>query len=769
MRLKIDDWEKESTNFIRTRAYEEVLKQIDLHSCVVVTGSSGSGKSSIVRRVSVSLCKEKSYEMILISEPNELKKNYYPRRKTVFVLEDLCGKFTADVGKIRSWYSKATDVMEQINKDDACKILFSCRLQVYNDTKFSLLQSFKLYECNIISENICLNKDEKKKIFKSYLGSETITECILSRTIENFPLICKQFSFKKTDHDIEKYFQTPYDAYETELKYLKTHAEKKFCGLCLCIIFNNQLKEEYFITLLPKFKQTVADTCENIGIATFIPAASIREELDNVDKTYVNKHNGIYEICHDNLFDFMACYMGNLFPKCFIDHADSGFLRERFLWKGAIESDKRILENIVYFESCLLPFYIGRMILDWEEGKVLDVFYNINMTSESFRKMFLERLEGIGENKASTLAKIKNWAIDDFASGDTPLIVSALHGYVDLMKWLIDNQADVDEQREDGASALCMACEESHVKAVKILIENKADANLCKKEGSSPLDIACFFGIDGDTNIISELLQGKANVNYQNETKKNMTPLFMAVQRNFYDAASLLLEHGADHRICLSNGMSVLLVACQKNYIEIVRLLLEKKADPNIEKNDGNTPLFSASAMGFKDITELLLAEGADINKCLPSKEEITKDLEESPKALRRIKQSWVKIARSFGSRKTYDYIKRKGKNNITDYLFDVVAGSSPLHIACFMGHFEIIFSFLTNDQLLVDPRKQNGITPLYYACEIGHLKIIQVLLDNKADPNSCKDNQFTPLQIAKINKHDDVLSLLASQTSKLL
>lgn len=748
MRGKLQEWEENSNRFIRTKAYEKVLGKISSQSCVAVTGSSGSGKNAIVEQVAVSLCNENGYKMIMITEPFELKTYYTPGRKTLFIHKDLCGKITANEDQINKW-DLMKYVVDQVIKDNSCKLLFSCRLQVYNDSKFALLQTFTSCECNIISDELCLTTVEKKAIFKSYLESKYIEDDILSLT---FPFLCQQYP---TGED--KYFEMIYAAYEAEFDLLRGHAKTKFCGLCLCIIFNNQLKEIYFQIRSPEFTKIVKDTCYHIGLPRTTSATCLRDELDTLDKTYINKHDGLYKICHANLFDFMACYFGKKFPQYFIQHADNSFLRERFLCLKAFPSENCPKEKIVYIEDKFLPFYIKRMISDWKKGKISDVFYNIHMKCVSFRKEFLECLHEIDKNEAVDLANKKNCDIDDSASDDTPLIISALLGYVDIMKWLIDNEATINYQREDGASALSMACEKNYDDAVNVLLENKADVNLCTEEGASPLAIVCYF--HGNTHIIIELLNRGADVNGLNLKKNNMTPLIMASQKNFESAALTLLDKGADHRICLKNGMSALLVACQKRYKKLVTLLLEKDADPNVVKKDGNTPLFSACAMGFADIAELLLANGADISKCVYSKQSIIKALHETPKSLNRVKKSWVKIAKSFGSRKTNDFIARIGRNKILDYVFNVIAGSSPLHVACFMGHIDIVHLILSKRLPRVDLRKENGITPLFYACEIGHIDIIKVLLENKAY------HRISPLQIAKLNRNTGVLSLLKSYT----
>ncbi|CAC5386132.1 ANK [Mytilus coruscus] len=170
---------------------------------------------------------------------------------------------------------------------------------------------------------------------------------------------------------------------------------------------------------------------------------------------------------------------------------------------------------------------------------------------------------------------------------------------------------------------------------------------------------------------------------------------------------------------------------------------------------DGDTPLFAVSRMGFKDIAEILLENGADYHKCLHSEEAIAKSLKET-ESFENEKQAWLDDVIYFGSQTIATYIENKS----VDYVFSVFAGSSPLHVACFMGHIEIC-RLLTEKLSSVDIRKEDGTTPLFYACELGHLAIVRVLLDKGANPKIQRDDLSTPLTIAEVNGHTDVLSLL--------
>ena len=94
--------------------------------------------------------------------------------------------------------------------------------------------------------------------------------------------------------------------------------------------------------------------------------------------------------------------------------------------------------------------------------------------------------------------------------------------------------------------------------------------------------------------------------------RKNQTPLWYAVQKNYYDIVKELLERGAEvNKVCGNNKDTVLHKACENNNVEIVKLLLEYGADYTAYNLDLKTPL----AVATKEVKEAcyLMAEVSQV------------------------------------------------------------------------------------------------------------------------------------------------------------
>lgn len=92
------------------------------------------------------------------------------------------------------------------------------------------------------------------------------------------------------------------------------------------------------------------------------------------------------------------------------------------------------------------------------------------------------------------------------------------------------------------------------------------------------------------------------------------TPLHLACFFGGFEAATLLIERGADIHARSRNRMANMPIhtAAAGKRTAIVQLLLDKGADPNAQQYGGFTPLHHAVSHCDQGMTELLLAFGAD-------------------------------------------------------------------------------------------------------------------------------------------------------------
>lgn len=116
----------------------------------------------------------------------------------------------------------------------------------------------------------------------------------------------------------------------------------------------------------------------------------------------------------------------------------------------------------------------------------------------------------------------------------------------------------------------------------------------------------------GHTDVVRFLIERGAKLN---EQPGEVTPLIMAAWSGHQETVVVLLQAGSNPNAKDESGWSALTHAARKGYVDIARLLIEHGADVNVRLSDGNTPLSWAQAKKNQKMIDLLKSAGATENK----------------------------------------------------------------------------------------------------------------------------------------------------------
>jgi len=121
-------------------------------------------------------------------------------------------------------------------------------------------------------------------------------------------------------------------------------------------------------------------------------------------------------------------------------------------------------------------------------------------------------------------------------AGNTPLIYASTHGYYDIAKLLLENGADVNEYMEYGYSALYFASLHGNLEIVKLLIDFGAEINSSE---DSALAEACY---QGHFDVVKLLIENGADIN---AGYPNSKPIDQATKENHMKIVEYLKSKGA--------------------------------------------------------------------------------------------------------------------------------------------------------------------------------------------------------------------------------
>ena len=186
-----------------------------------------------------------------------------------------------------------------------------------------------------------------------------------------------------------------------------------------------------------------------------------------------------------------------------------------------------------------------------------------------------------------------------------PLWDAADRGDTRELKRLLEISTEELDQKQGELeiTPLYAAVDQSHLEVVKILLEHQANANLTTREGASPLYIAAEIG---SLDLVIALLQVDG-IKVDQPTIYGDTPLLIAVQEGYLEITAALIGAGADFSVRNLRKNTPLILASQEGHASIVRLLLDLGANPNEARTNEKSALHLAAIYNHIDVVNELL------------------------------------------------------------------------------------------------------------------------------------------------------------------
>lgn len=224
----------------------------------------------------------------------------------------------------------------------------------------------------------------------------------------------------------------------------------------------------------------------------------------------------------------------------------------------------------------------------------------------------------------------------DVVSNNTLLHTTIINNNNEAAQWLISKGASLEFCNSQGNNALILSVLHNNYQLIAFLLNTGANKKVKNLEGENPALIAL---LNKNTNILSVLVGSeiaalpplhlalnindnemlihileKMTVNLEELDPEQVTALYVAVEKDNLEAASILLRQGADPNVrCGTKKLTPLHIAVVQQNTSMVVLLLQH---PNIiidtVATNGATPLHLAAESGKNDIFKLLLKAGAN-------------------------------------------------------------------------------------------------------------------------------------------------------------
>ncbi|EEP79601.1 conserved hypothetical protein [Uncinocarpus reesii 1704] len=178
------------------------------------------------------------------------------------------------------------------------------------------------------------------------------------------------------------------------------------------------------------------------------------------------------------------------------------------------------------------------------------------------------------------------------------------------VKILLYHGADINSVNDSGDTALTSAAVHGKLETVRFLVENNVPVNGSSNMGSwNPLHGAAFYG---ETEVVDFLLQHGASIDRLGGPC-GLTPLELSAMGGHLETLKVLVTHAArlSCRNVTLNG--ALPPACYNGHAEIVRWLIDIGADAKVAEIQ--TMIIANASPSHAEITNILLDNGVPIDE----------------------------------------------------------------------------------------------------------------------------------------------------------
>ncbi|KAE9556622.1 hypothetical protein FO519_000028 [Halicephalobus sp. NKZ332] len=492
-------------------------------------------------------------------------------------------------------------------------------------------------------------------------------------------------------------------------------------------------------------------------------------------------------------------------------------------------------------DTCLIPAHIAAI------GGSLDTctYLNDRVITEAIRNDYyfpihpLHLIALYGPIKSHRLAsqnnkELANIFLNDLEIADmfdrsktTPLHYACMAGNIEMVKLLIEHEANVDAiQRTTHATPLHFACQSGDEEIVKFLLDKGADPD--KKDSYS--NTSLHYAVRGSDNpeiaraILEKVKNNEKIVSYKNNG--GITAIRLAVEENRLRVAEYLLkQHFGNHnkdenegkheecgendallvhlaaqrgspkmiKLLIENGLSIeerdnrgqtpLHFAAEENHLQLVRTLIEEKADKEARDERGFTPLLAAASRDSLEVVRELLGQtlitalsfyGENI-VLVAVKHNATKVVKflfnpvhkDEFKDIVRIMLKQVDIHLNC----PLHFVAQTGNIEILKLIIPFYQEinmrnneiKTPLHIAARFGHTEVARQLLHVSVCSINLVDIHQKTSLFAAVENGSIPMIKLLLENGANPMARCGTEIA-LDFAIKHGNIDVVRLLLDE-----
>ena len=366
---------------------------------------------------------------------------------------------------------------------------------------------------------------------------------------------------------------------------------------------------------------------------------------------------------------------------------------------------------------------------------------------------------------------------------NTALILSAQHGYVDCVAYLVQQGADLTWQGEDNKTALQSAQDADKQDVVDYLTDypkqlaawftaaqagdcalleelynkHSINVNASDEEGTTAL---MYSAANGKLDCVKYLRKQKADINTIN--REGNTALLLSAFNGHLPCVEYLVQEGADIHTIDKEGNTALILSAWEGHLACVKWLLQQGPDVNTTNKSGSTALMYSALSGKLDCLKYLVEQGAAVNAS--SNNGFTAFLgsvyQGHLEGVKYLVQHGADIKAQVQGNTALQFAQHH--RDVVDYLTQYEAALPDWFTAAERGNTALLGELYDKYSINVNAMNKDGNTALIYSAFNGKLDCVKYLVKQGADLRWQGQQNKTALQWAQEAAKDDVVNYLA-------
>ncbi|XP_048239781.1 serine/threonine-protein phosphatase 6 regulatory ankyrin repeat subunit A-like isoform X1 [Haliotis rufescens] len=761
--------------FVETEAYENVYDALEHDGHVLISGSPGSGKTTMALYI-MDKYRRKKYHVQFEDDVADFKVEDHVNLKvpTLLVLDDVFGRFAPTSEKkvrctkifdyLKTHFKSLEEKRKKTQDEDktkgveaseiTLKVIMSSRTNIckhqivttmLNKYKTSLFRQSTIADLTI-SE---LKEHEKESILRKHLVKskldltehdiKTITR--LEYKTLGFPYICQLFadSFSSKDEAV-KFFMEPWAyLYDLISNIFSSDDPNYRAAVLLLMVLNDGTLNLIQLQQARPSGRNIELRHKIAKVEEILPGVCHPNQLNKAAKneirTLLVSEGDTMSFSHPTIYDVVAFAVGDTNPDFVLENCSLKFIIERTKVSEDHKTDHPSGGDI---HSFMINLRQGAAVglVERLTREIVDGYIALPLSHQCFSRA--DMAEYLFTNLSSH-GNIEQYLHScDKQHGMGFLYWSSFSSTGPVSKMSFEHTDFSVHEIREGYLGCCMS---GNLSSLRVLIENSK--NILDKVAST--DVGDILGIKQETRQLVRSLSAcsptKTEVPSAIETPRSHGDnkdklIHIATAYGFTAIVELLLDLVGIHIDARGgNDMTAIMYACYLGHKELAQILLQRQADLELLDEEGDNCLHLACRGGSIAIVQLLLDKNMDINK------------------------------HGEHARTPLMYASYNGHGDLVRLLLKYGAKAEPdlssieqkdtcLHLACVKGETGVVRILLDQGAMGIEVIGGRERTPLMYACRHGRLETAKELVDRNARPNVLDEGNMNCLHLAAMKGH---------------